>query len=100
MPKIRGYAKTFKVKYGHKQKNNKLMSVRIDDEKPLEKYKTIWTKIEDLKSTELNALLVYDGRHITTKIRKTNDKVYINFRVINVSDYEQTNCKQTNGRLS
>ena len=25
------------------------MSFRIDDEKLLEKYKTIWTKIEDLK---------------------------------------------------
>ena len=45
MPKISGYVKTFKVKEG----GNKLMSFRIDDEKLLEKYKTIWTKIEDLK---------------------------------------------------
>ena len=36
------------------------MSFRIDDEKLLEKYKTIWTKIEDLKNIELNALLIYD----------------------------------------
>ena len=42
-----GYVKTFKVKEGY----NKLMSFRIDHEKP-EKYKTIWTKIEDLKNIE------------------------------------------------
>ena len=41
-----GYVKTFKVK----DKNNKLMPLCIDDEKLLEKYKTIWTKIEDLKN--------------------------------------------------
>ena len=43
------YVKTFKVKEGGKDKRNKLMSCRIDDEKLLEKYKAIWTKIEDLK---------------------------------------------------
>ena len=36
------------------------MSFHIDDEKQLEKYKAIWTKIEDLKNIELNALPVYD----------------------------------------
>ena len=35
------------------------MSFRIDDEKLLEKYKGIWTKIEDFKNIELNALPVY-----------------------------------------
>ena len=45
MPKISGHVKTFKVIEG----GNKLMSFRIDDEKLLEKYKAIWTKIEDLK---------------------------------------------------
>ena len=43
------YFKTFKDKSRDKNKNNKLMSLLIDDNKPLEKYKTIWTKIEDLK---------------------------------------------------
>ena len=33
-----GYVKTFKVKDGDKDKNNKFMSFRIDDEKLLEKY--------------------------------------------------------------
>ena len=48
MPKMSGYVKIFKVKEGDKDKNNKLMSFRIDDEKLLEKYKSIWTKIEDI----------------------------------------------------
>ena len=37
LPKMSGYVKTFKVK----DKNNKLVSFRINDEKLLEKYKTI-----------------------------------------------------------
>ena len=55
MPKISGYVKTFKVKDGNEDKNNKLMSFRINDEKLLEKYKDIWTKTEDLKNIKLNA---------------------------------------------
>ena len=39
--------KTFKVKDGDKDKNNELMSFPIYDEKLLQKYETIWTKIED-----------------------------------------------------
>ena len=42
MPKMSGYVKTLKVKEG----NNKLMIFRIDDEKLLERYTTIWSKIE------------------------------------------------------
>ena len=45
------------------------MSFHIVDEKLLEKYKAIWTKIEDLKNVELNALPVYGDRYIKTKIR-------------------------------
>ena len=41
---------TFKPKDEDKNKNDKLMSFRIDDKKLLEKYKTIWTKTEDLKN--------------------------------------------------
>ena len=40
-----------------------------DDDKLLEKYKAIWTKIEDLKKNELNALPVHDDIYIKTKIR-------------------------------
>ena len=56
------------------------MSFRIDDEKLLEKYKAIGTKIEDLKNIRLNTLLVYDDRYIKSKIRTFGDKVYSNFR--------------------
>ena len=58
------YVEIFKVKDGDKDKNNKLMSFHIGYEKLLEKYKAIWTKIENLKSIELNALPVYDDRYI------------------------------------
>ena len=37
MPKISGYVKPFKVKEGNKDKNNKVMSFRIDNEKLSEK---------------------------------------------------------------
>ena len=86
MPQISGYVKTFKAKDGDKDKTNKLMSFRIDNEKLLQKYKDIWTKIEDLKSIELNALLVYDDRYIKTKIRTYGDKVYTIFHGLNVPD--------------
>ena len=39
MPKMNSYVMIFKVKDGDKDKNNKLMSFRIDDKKLLEKYK-------------------------------------------------------------
>ena len=42
------------------------MEIKI---KLLEKIKTIWTKMEDLKNIELNALPVCDGRYMKTKIR-------------------------------
>ena len=57
------------------------MLFRIDDEKLLEKYKTIWTKIEDFKNIELDAL---PYRYIKTKIRTYGDKIYANFRGLNV----------------
>ena len=55
------------------------MSFCIDDEKLLQKYKVIWTKIETLKNIELNDLPVSDDRYIKTKIRTCGDKVYTNF---------------------
>ena len=48
------YVKTFKDEDvdKDKNKNKKLMSFRIDDDKILEKNKTIWIKIEDLQNIE------------------------------------------------
>ena len=37
---------------------------------------------------ELNALPVYDDRYIKTKIRTYGDRVYINFRGLNVPEYD------------
>ena len=53
VPKMSGYVKTFKVKEG----GNKLISLRIDDEKLLENYKAICTKIEDLNINVLDKIL-------------------------------------------
>ena len=58
------------------------MSYHINDEKLLKKYKAIWTKIEELKNIELNALPVYDDGCIKSKIRTYDDKVYTNFHVL------------------
>ena len=46
LPKTHGYVETFKDKVEDKNKSNKLMPLRIDDEKLLEKHKAIWTSIE------------------------------------------------------
>ena len=51
MPKMSGYVKTFIVRV--KDKSDTLMSLRIDDEKLLEKYEAIWTKIRDIKNIEI-----------------------------------------------
>ena len=67
LPKMSGYIKTFKVKDGDTDKNNRLMFFRVNDEKQLQKYKTIWTKIEVLKRIELSALAVYDDRYMKTR---------------------------------
>ena len=58
IPKTKGYVKTLKVKDEDKNKNNKLMSFRIDDKELLEKYKAIWTKIDSIDS-----LLVYENKY-------------------------------------
>ena len=86
LPRMSGYVDTFKVKDKEKDKNNKLLSLRINEEKLLEKYKTIWTKIKDLKITGLIALKVFDDRYIKTKVRTYGDKVYTNFRDLNVPE--------------
>ena len=49
LPEMSEYVKTFKVKDKDKDENNKLIFFLIDVEKLLEKYKTIWIKIEELK---------------------------------------------------
>ena len=73
--KMIGYVKTFKFK----DENNKLMSLHKNHEKQLERYKAIWTKIEDLTSVKLIDLPVYDETYMKNKIKTYFDKVYTNF---------------------
>ena len=74
LPKMSGYLKTFEVKGGDKDKNNKCMSLHIDDDKLLEKYKTIWTKIELFLNIKVNTLPVYADRYRKTKTRTHGNK--------------------------
>ena len=87
------FRSTFKAKSGDKNKNNKLMPLRLDDDKVLEKYKIIWVKIEDLKNIELDALQVYNDRYIKTKIRTYGGKVYNNFGCFNVPEDVECRCR-------
>ena len=63
-----------------------------DDDKLLEKHKTIWTNIEDLKNIELNDLPVYDYRYIKTQMRTYGKRVYIYFHGLNVPEHD-IKCK-------
>ena len=63
-----------------------MTSFRINDENLLEKYKAICTKIEDFKNIKLNALTDHDDRYKKTNIRLYQDKVYTNFRSLNMPE--------------
>ena len=91
LPKMSGYVKTFKDKGRDKNKNNNWY-LRIDDDNVLEKCKTIWTKIQDLKNVELSALPVCDDRYIKTKVRTYGDKANINFCGLSVLE-DGVECK-------
>ena len=75
-----------------KNRNNKLMSFCIDDDKLSETFKSTWIKIEDLQNIEMNALSVYDVIYIKPKIRIYGGNIYINFRGLNVS-YNVVECE-------
>ena len=86
LPKMSRYDTTFKDGDKDKNKNNKLMSFHIHDDKLLKKYETTRSKIEDFKNIELSAFPSYDDKYIKTKIRTYSDKVCTNFHVFNVSE--------------
>ena len=75
LTKRSGYVKTFKVKDGDKDKNNKWISFHIDDEN---KYKTIWTKTEILQNLKFNAFPIYEDKYIKIKIGTYREQFYIN----------------------
>ena len=76
-------------------KIKKKLSFRIDDEKPLEKYKTIWTEVEDLTDIELNALPIDDGRYIKIKIRTYGDRICTNVYGLNAPE-DDLECESFN----
>ena len=80
-PKMSGYVKTFKS-----WNKINILIILIDDMKLLEKYKAIWTKIEDLKNIKLKILSVYNDRYKKPKIRTYGDKVYTNIRGLNAQE--------------
>ena len=75
LTKRSGYVKTFKVKDGDKDKNNKWISFHIDDEN---KYETIWTKAEILQNLKFNAFPIYEDKYIKIKIGTYREQFYIN----------------------
>ena len=88
MSKMSWHVTTFKVKEGDKDKSNKLMSFRIENEKILGKYKAFWSKIENFKNIELITIPIYNDKHRETKIRTYGVKLYTNFRGLNApADY-------------
>ena len=61
------------------------MPSQRDDEKLLEKYKAIWSKIEEIENIELSPLPVYNERHVKTKKTTYGDKVNANLHGLIVS---------------
>ena len=62
------------------------MFFAIDDEKLLKKYEDIRIRIEDLQKIELNVLPVYDDRYMKPAIITFDEKLYTNFRGLNVPE--------------
>ena len=92
LSKVSEYIKTFKDKGGEKNKNNKLLFLSTDNDKLLEKYKNIWTKIEDLINIEVDVLPVYDNKYVKTNIRTYGNKVHNNFQGLNIPE-DGVECK-------
>ena len=65
----------------------------MHNDKLLEKYKTIWIKIEDLRNIEFNVLPIYDDRYVKTKIKSCGYIVYTNFPGLNMSE-DDVECKK------
>ena len=74
-------------------KNNKYINLLVSDKKILEKYSEIWNKIKSLIKKDFNIEPVYNDKHIKTKIKIYNDRVYTNFQHNKIpKDYEYCAC--------
>ena len=61
-----------------------MLTFSKDDDKLLEKHKTIWDKIEDFQNIELNVLPINDERYIKNKLKTCGGKAYTIFCDLNV----------------
>ena len=62
------------------------MKFCVYDDKLLEKYKQVRTKIENLQDIELSSFPIYDDRDIKIKTKTSGNEVYTNFCSLNVSE--------------
>ena len=67
--------------------------MQIDDDKLLQKYKTIRTKIKDL-NIKFNVLPVYDNRYMENKRTTNGDRSYTIFRGFKVPE-DGVDCKSS-----
>ena len=66
LSKRTGYINEF-----NENKNTIIMSLRVNDEQPFEKYRKIWKKVEKLMRIDFESKLTYgyDDKYIKTKIK-------------------------------
>ena len=65
----------------NESKNTIIMSLRVNDEQPFEKYSKIWKKVEKLMRIDFDSKTTYsyDDKYIKTKIKKYTDFIITNF---------------------
>ena len=74
LPQMIGYVKQFD--------SNKIMSIKVSDDKLLKKYKRIWEKVANLLNINFDSEHVYGDvdNYIKTKIKLYGDRVNTNFQ--------------------
>ena len=74
-------------------KNNKYLSLLVNDKEILKKYNEIWNKIKSLLKKDFNSEPVYNDKYIKTKVKVYNDRVNTNFQYNRISkDKEYCTC--------
>ena len=63
-----GYIKYF-------ENSGKNMSFMIKDDRVLDKYSEIWTRIKKTLNIKFNSMAVYDQKYIKAKVREFNDVI-------------------------
>ena len=74
-------------------KNNKYLSLLVNDKEILKKYTEIWNKIKSLLKKDFNSEPVYNDKCIKPKVKIYNDRVNTNFQYNRISkDKEYCTC--------